>query len=227
MADYKKYKRDAEAIENRFNRNKGDAAETYKAMEEYRENMEVQKQELEKMDPNSREYDKAQQSLDQQRSVYDDMNQTQKKTYDTESISYGQKDLANENMKYADEMEKAVEKGDAKRYEEYRSKFETNIKAQENMEKQMIRDGMDTSSASMDIQQQRQYMFGKDCNMRESSDPAVAQKYRDQVEQDKKDMLNSQHERTMERMEARHASQEEIDRKNKEHEETMNNIHRY
>ena len=228
MANYKKYEKDAEAIENRFNRNHGDAGETYKAMEEYRENMDVQKQELENMDPNSREYDKAQQSLDRQRNTYDRMKFEQKTTYSTDSIRDGQKDLANQNQKYAEEMDRAAQKGDVNRYEEYRSKYETNIKAQETMENQVIRDGQDTGNMQMDINQQRQYMFGKDCQMNENAkDPAVAEKYRDRVEQDKKDMLNSQHNRRVEQMDARNASAEEYAREQKEHEETMNNIHRY
>ena len=171
----KSYQKLSETYEGRWRQAERDnnVGEMYVASAEYKKNIEAQEKELKNMDPNSPEYEKAQHSLDEQRACAFEMTRAQRTHAQGEGKNDVYKQIEAENAKLSNEMGKAVERGDAKNYEQLRSKYEKNINAQDELGKEMRADGVQYRDTSY---QNRREIYDRDTDMAQKLGERIAEK---------------------------------------------------
>ncbi|MBR3894587.1 MAG: hypothetical protein IKJ35_05510 [Clostridia bacterium] len=211
----------------------GDHTEMYAAKAEYDENLRDQKNELEDMrDKNSPEYRQKKEEIEKQEERSKEMSREIDKQYKKE---HGYNDqnakkedlekLKRENQGISREMHRAVEKGDTKKFDALSQKYETNIKAQEGISKELKTNGIDHEDTSyrqrVDLKNQNNDMSDK---LRASSKPKDrenAQKYMNRTRECEQKELKKKDNAELDRMKNNYGlSEEEInaERKKMEHE---------
>lgn len=238
----KELERQAQSYENRWRTAKSgnNVGETYAASQDYRRNIEEQEKELKKLDPNSREYEKAERSIDEQKSKLWQMEYDQRRAFSDHDMQNGMRELEAKNEGLSREMNSAEQKGDVKRYDQLRSQYEKNINAQDQMSREMRENGVECRDT---VQQQRDDLYGHDIHMRDKmnqkvaeqtakgktvseEDRANAEKYSKQVKKDEVENVKWQGNRTIESMRSRGASEEEIKAQQEKNEESVRYVER-
>jgi len=230
----KELERQSRSYEDRWKRSMRDnnPGETYSAAHDYRKNIEEQEKELKNMDPNSPEYEKAEMSIDQQKSKLWDMEYSQKRQFSDQKVTQEVENLQAKNEDLSRRMSKAVEKGDTKTYDSLRSQYDKNISMQEQMGKRLKSDGVEYKDT---VQQQRIDKQNLDIDMRNKMADKVAkqtekgkpvkqedrealEKYSKHVKQDEIENVKKQNQQKIESMRERGASEQEIAYQQKENE---------
>ncbi len=238
----KELERQAKSYENRWRmaRAGNNVGETYAAAQDYKHNIEEQEKELKKLDPNSREYEKAEQSISEQRSKLWDMEYKQKREFSDNSKQNSMRELEAKNDRLSKEMSVAEQKCDVKRYEQLRAQYSKNVNSQDQLSKEMRADGIECRDT---VQLQRNDLYGHDIQMRDKlgekvaeqtakgkkvseEDRANAEKYSQQVKKDEVENVKWQGERTVDNMYNRNASEEEIAAQKKKNEENVQYVER-
>lgn len=131
-------------VYERFKRSEraGNVTEMHAAKEDYENNIAEQEKELEKMDKNSAQYRENKEKIEKQQEQARDMKRScaQKLQYHEHPKKLDE--LKEENAGLEKKMHSATEKGDSKAYDAARQKYETNIKAQDNLSKSMKINGI-------------------------------------------------------------------------------------
>ncbi|MBR3894586.1 MAG: hypothetical protein IKJ35_05505 [Clostridia bacterium] len=223
--DKTKEYRDGEAIEKRFNRCKDHPNERYAAMEDYRDNLQKQKDALADMkDKNSPEYQQRKGEIAEQESKYKEMWNEAQKSYgeNRQQEKVNQVDrLRAENRELSSKMEKAAEKGNKSQYDSLRQKYETNLKAQEGVCRDLREDRVEHRDTTS---QQRSAMVDSDRHMaekvrRDSKDKN--DKYKNQAQASQKEAMKKQDDKALDEKRMTYGiSEEEInaERRTREHE---------
>lgn len=239
----KSYQRNAEAYERRWKTasEQGNTAEMYAATRDYEKNIKAQEEELKQVDPNSRDYEKAKRSIEEQKATHYEMSREQR------SQSYGEpkreayEQLEAKNTQLSHDMSKAVERGDVASYESLRSQYEKNVEIQDQLGRQMREEGVKYNDTG---RQSKQDIYSHDCDMRDKmnakvaereakgksvseEDRAAAEKYKTQVKKDEQELIKYNGDRTVESMRERGASEEQIkaqEEKNKQDQEWVRKI---
>lgn len=239
----KGYQRNAEAYERRWNTamREGNASEAYAAQEDYKKNIEKQEEELKKMDPNSKDYEKAERSIEEQKSNAWEMGRQQRIEFSGEEKQEAYQQLNAKNMQISHDMSKAVERGDTASYDFLRSQYEKNISSQEQLGRQMKEEGVDFQDTvhreKVDLQDHdidmrnklNEQLAEKEAKGKKISEEerANASKYSNQVKKDEVELVKYQNDKKIESMRERGASSEEIkaeEEQNKQSEEWVRKI---
>ena len=164
---YNKYKENNERIEERFKRAEKyrDSTEMYAARDDFDKNIEKQREMLSEMDKNSPEYRQLSDDIREQEYKFASMGCRARDSLGNESSQSKLEGLKRENDMLEHKMHQAVESGNTKAYDEARQRFETNIKAQDSLSKQMKMDGIEhentTTTQNIHKQQLDEDMAGK------------------------------------------------------------------
>ena len=242
MKEYQKY---SEIYERRWNSamSSHNASEAYAASQDYKKNIEAQEEELKKMDPNSRDYEKAERVIDEQKSKAWDMNYQQRHQFSGEQKKQAYEQLDAKNEGISRDMSKAAERGDVKTYDSLRAQYEKNIASQEQLGGQMKEEGVEFRDT---VHQEKVDLQSHDIDMRNKmnakvaereakgksvneEDRAAAEKYTKQVKQDEIDLVKYQGDKKVEGMRDRGASEEEIqaqEEENKRDQQWVQSINR-
>lgn len=246
LSKMKGYQRNAEAYERRWNNalKQGNIAEAYTATEDYKRNIKAQEEELKQMDPNSKEYAKAEISIAEQQCKAWDMGNRQRSNSSNGQLQTAFKELSAKNTQISHDMSKAVERGDAATYDSLRAQYEKNIFAQERLEQEMKfedvdfrrdivhREKVDLLDKDVDMRHKinekiaQQEVKGKKVN---EEDRAFAEKYTRQVKMGQVDLIKYQNNKQIENMVERGASKEAIkaqEEENKRSEKWVESISR-
>ena len=241
----KSYQRTSEACEKRWSSamRSGNISEAYAATQDYKNNIKAQEQEMKKMDPNSKEYDKAERSLDEQRCKAWEMERQQNRAYGPEQKNEEYERLNEKNQQISHDMGKAVERGDTATYDSLRHQYEKNISTQETLGRQMKDDKMEFTDT---VHREKVDLQNRDIDMRNKmsekiaekeskgktvseEERANAEKYVKQVKKDESELVKYQNDKKIESMRERGASEEAInsqEKQNKHDEEWVNKINR-
>ena len=241
----KGYQRNAEAYERRWNNamKQGNTAEAYTATEDYKRNIEAQEQELKQMDPNSKEYAKAESSIEEQRSKAWDMGNRQRAGSSNGQQQTAYRELSAKNTQISHDMSKSVERADTATYDSLRTQYEKNIAAQERLGKEMKEEGVEFQDT---VYREKVDLHDKDIDMRNKmnekvarqeatgknvsrEDRASAEKYTKQVNTGEGDLVKYQNDKQIEGMRERGASEESVkaqEEENKRSEKWVESIHR-
>lgn len=201
-----------------------DFAKAYKAEMDYRQNYEQQAEELKNMDPNSRDYEKAELEIDKQKSKAWDMYHQQRLACTNDELQESMESLEKENNEIYGKMEKAAKSRNVGEYNYQRKQFERNIEVQETMKSQLKYDGVQCEDT---INQQRNNELNSDINMRNNMQDWVAKReatgksvpqdmknsteeYVRNVKKDEIEVVKKQNEQIIEAMRERGASEQEI-----------------
>lgn len=222
----KELERQSKSYEDRWNRSMRDnnAGETYSASCDFAKNIEEQKKELKNIDPNSREYEKAETSIAQQESKLWDMKYAQSRQFSDQKVAREVENLQTKNEDISRKMSQAAEKGDTRTYDSLRSQYDKNIAMQEQMGKRLKEDGIDYKDT---LQQQRIDKQNLDIDMRNKVAEKVAKqtekgkpvkqedrealdKYSTHVKHDEIENVKKQNQQKIDGMRARGASEQEI-----------------
>ena len=239
----KTYQRTAEACERRWNTamRDGNASEAYAATQDYKKNIQAQEEELKKMDPNSKEYAKAEQSLDEQRGNAWEMERQQRLEFSGQEKQQTYEELNHKNEQISRDMGKAVERGDTATYDSLRSQYEKNISTQETLGRQMKEEHVEFEDT---VHREKVDLQNRDIDMRDKmseriadregkgksvseEDRAAAEKYTKQVKKDEVELVKYQNDKKIESMRERGASEEEIaaqEKQNQSEQEWVNKI---
>ena len=239
----KSYQRNAEAYERRWKTasEQGNAAEMYAATRDYEKNIKAQEEELKQMDPNSREYEKVERSIEEQKATHHEMYREQRYQSYGESKREAYQQLETKNTQLSHDMAKAIERGDTENYQRLRDQYEKNIETQDQLGKHMREDGIKYNDTG---RQSKQDILCKDCAMAEKleakvaereskgkpvkeEDRAAAEKFRSQVEKTRADTMKYNGDRTVENMRERGESEEKIKAQEEQNKKDLQNIHRY
>lgn len=204
----------------------GNVVEMYVATVDFDKNIKQQEEALKTMNPNSKEYDRAQQSLDAQKQQRWDMK------YEQCRVNFGsekQQDIDKLSAKNYDldkQMDKAIEKGDMRRYDQLKSQYDNNVAAQEQLCKDAKAEGYEPKQ---DIIAQKTVGVDKDIQMRDklsskenngqklsAEEKQNLQKYCDNIRKGESDQLRYQNETKYSGMKDRNVPQQEIDAQRKE-----------
>lgn len=201
-------------------------SEMYVATQDYEENIKKQEEALNKMDPNSKEYDKAQQSLDAQKQQKWDMECDQRRMNNGQGKQKEIDRLKAKNDGLSKDMDKAIEKGDMKRYDQLKSQYDKNVSAQEKLCKDAQYEGYKPKE---EIIQQKAAGVDKDVHMRDkiaekanngkkltAEEEENLKKYNNNVRKGEADQLRYQSEKKLEGMKERGVPQEQIDKQREE-----------
>ena len=237
MSNMKSYQRTAEACERRWKTamRDGNASEAYAATQDYQKNIQAQEEELKKMDPNSKEYAKAEQSIAEQRSNAWEMSREQRIEFAGEQKKQTYEELDHKNEQISRDMEKAVARGDTATYDSLRNQYEKNINTQETLGKQMKEEGVEYKDT---VHQEKIDLKDRDIDMRNKmsekiaekeskgksispEEKANAEKYAQQVKKDEIEQVKYQNDKKIESMRERGASEAEIEYQKKENEESQ------
>ena len=241
----KGFQRYAEAYERRWKAatEQGNTAEMYAATRDYEKNITAQEKELKQMDPSSREYKKAEESIVEQKATCREMERAQRDLSYGESKRNAYEQLEAKNMQLSRDMGRAVERGDVETYESLRSQYEKNLEIQDRLGANMREEGVKYNDTG---RQSKQDIYSRDCDMREKlsakvaereskgktvkeEDRAAAEKYREQVKKDEENLVKYNGDRTIQSMRERGASEEQIkaqEEKNQQNQEWVRNINR-
>ena len=127
------------AAEKRHN-----TTEMHAAKNDYDENIKRQKEMLADMpDKNCEEYRKLEDSIHEQEEKSKEMARSLQQEYSHEGEKVDDLErLKRENQQISEKMDAAIRKGDTKAYDELRQKYETNIKAQDNISQSLKTNGI-------------------------------------------------------------------------------------
>lgn len=206
------------------NYNSGNALEAQKALDDYREQMVEAKKELYNMDPNSRDYDKAQVALDKQSAKLDVMQQKQNQHYQNQHIANDVEKFKQKNEELSRKMDDAIKKGDTKTYDSLKNQYDHNMKMQEHGCERLKANGYKYEDT---LGQQRVDKLNHDIDMRNKvaekvekqmekgkpvseQDKANLEKYSSQVKKDEIETVKKQNEKIIQGMKERGASEEAI-----------------
>lgn len=222
----KELERQAKSYEDRWKRSMRDnnAGETYSAYCDFEKNLEEQKKELKNIDPNSREYEKAETSIHQQDNKRFDMKYAQNRQFPDQNVAQEVENLQAKNEDISRRMSQAVEKGDTRTYDVLRSQYDKNIAMQEQMGTHLKEDGVKYEDTLL---QQRRDKLNLDIDMRnkvaekvtkqtekgkpvKQEDQEALDKYSSHVKQDEIETVKKQNQQKIESMRARGASEQEI-----------------
>lgn len=231
----KAYQRNAEACERRWKTasEQGNVSEMYTAVEDYDRNINAQKEELKKMDPDTKEYEKARDSIKEQESTRFQMKYEQKRQVYGEDKKHAYDVLESKNTQLSRDMDKAIERGDVSTYESLRSQYERNIAAQDSLGTEMRSEKIsyyDTGRLS------KTDIYDHDVRMRDKlnekvaeresngktvsgEDRTAAEKYTQRVKQDEVDKIKYDGERNIQSLHERNASEEEINAQKEKNEQ--------
>lgn len=241
----KGYQRNAEAYERRWNNamKQGNTAEAYTATEDYKRNIKAQEEELKQMDPNSKEYEKAERSIEEQRSKAWDMGNQQRINSSNSQQQTAYKELTAKNTQISHDMSKAIERGDTATYDSLRAQYERNISAQERLGQEMKEEGVDFQDT---VHHEKVDLYNQDISMRNKMNEKIAQqeakgkkvseedrgaaeKYTKQVKTGEVDLVKYQNNKQIEGMRERGESEEAIkiqEEENKRDEKWVESINR-
>lgn len=142
--EMKKYERLGRSYVSRWERARSgeNVAEAYTAICDYRDNIIKQEEEFKSIDPNSKEYIKAERSIDEQKSTLFEMECCQKNEFSGEQLQNGMSTLKNNNYRIIPQMFNAVHAGDTSRYEQLRFQYEKNMSVQRKLGTDMKNGGV-------------------------------------------------------------------------------------
>ena len=222
----KEYERLGRSYANRWetSRSGGNVAETYAAARDYRENIAKQEEELKGMDPNSKEYERAEQAIDEQKSTLWEMEYRQRREFSDGQVQGEMQTLQARNDQIASQMSAAVQKGDSARYDQLRSQYEKNMSVQEQLGTRMKSDGVQFEDT---LHRQKVAEQNLDIDMRDAMAARVSQqtergkapraedqealdRYSAQVRQDEVAVVKMQNEQKIQGMRERGESEEHI-----------------
>ena len=222
----KAYERLGQSYAKRWetSRNGGNVAETYAAARDYKNNIAKQEEELKKMDPNSKEYDKTAQSIDEQKSMLWDMEYRQRREFSDGQVQGEMETLQARNDQIASQMSNAVQRGDTEHYEQLRSQYQKNMSVQEQLGSRMKSDGIQFEDT---LYRQKVTEYNLNISMRDSiqdrlsqqtekgkvpnaKDQELLDRYQSQVRQDEIADVKMQNEMKIQGMRERNESQEKI-----------------
>ena len=232
--------KDNECIHRRYERSckAGNLTEMYAARKDYQDNIDKQNDELRRMDKSSPDYQKAKESIDQQQRQAYGM-RYQSKTGNEMNETYNHmKGLEHENERLSHEMDRAVQKGDTKKYDELNQRYANNIKAQEGISSELKLNGIQHDNT---IMQQKITKQNLDIDMRNkmsekvqkaeskgkqasAKDKANLEKYQDSVRRDERQALEEIDNRKLKEMESYGVSQEAIERERENLERSRNRL---
>lgn len=237
--------REGQWYEDRWKRSIRDdnAGEAYSAVEDYKRNIAAREEELKKMDPNSREYEKAEMKIDEQKSKLWDMNYEQNRKFSHQDLSNEVENLNAKNMDISNKMSKAVENGDTRTYDTLKAQYNKNIAMQEQMGKRLKEDGFEFKA---NPNQQRRDILDHDIDMRDKLSEKIAkqtekgkqvseedkkalEKYSNNVKQGEIDLVKKQNQQKIDSMRERGVSEQQIkyqQEDNKESEKWVESINR-
>lgn len=222
----KEYERLGHSYASRWEtaRSGGNVAETYAAARDYRDNIARQEEELKKMDPNSREYEKAEQSIDEQKSNLWDMEYRQRREFSDGQVQGEMQTLQARNEQISSQMSAAIQRGDTARYDQLRTQYEKNMSVQEQLGTRMKADGVQFEDT---LHRQKVTEQNLDIDMRDAVAARVAQqtergkapraedqealeRYSSQVRQDEVAVVKMQNEQKIQGMRERGESEDHI-----------------
>lgn len=221
-------KKDNECIQRRYDRAQkaNNVTEMYAAKKDYQDNIDKQKGELKKMDKSSPEYKQAKDSIDKQQTQAYGMRYQSKTGNEMNEIQDHMYDLEHENERLSREMDRAVQNGDTKKYDELNQKYSNNVKAQEGISAELKTNGIQHDNT---IMQQKINKQNLDIDMRNkmaekvekaeskgkkanAQDKENLEKYQQSVRKDERQALEEIDNRKLKEMESYGVSQEAIDR---------------
>lgn len=239
----KNYQRNAETYERRWKNayEQGVTSEMYAATRDYEKNIKAQEEELKQMDPNSRDYQKAHKSIEEQKATQHEMVREQKYQSYGEPKHRAYEHLEAKNTQLSHDMAKAIERGDTENYQRLRDQYQKNIETQDQLGREMREEGtkyVDTG------RQSKQDILCKDHDMAEKleakvaereakgknvkeEDRAAAEKFRAQAQQTKADTMKYNGDRTVESMREKGESEQKIKEQEEQNKKDLQNIHRY
>lgn len=231
---------DNEIIERRYHRAEktGNIREMYAARTDYQSNIDRQKDELNKMDKSSPEYASAKQNVDEQQRKAYGMEYRSKDGNDMDKLQSEMKDLERENRGLSMEMDKAVAKGDTRKYDDLSRRFETNVKAQEGISSQLKTNGIDHDNTT---ERQKIEKRNLDMDMRDKMDEKIKQaeskgkqpnerdladyqKYADISKAEERQALEEIDNRKLKQMESYGISSEQIEKERQQMEQSRNRL---
>ena len=209
------YRKDNECIERRYERAQKaeNIKEIYAARADYQANIDKQKDELNKMDKSSQEYRDAKASLDEQESKVNGMNYYTKEGSDLSKVTEKMDEYKYENQDLGRQMDKAIAKGDTRKYDELSQKYETNIKAQEGIAAGLKMNGIEYENT---IERQKIEKRNLDMDMRDKMQEKISQAQEKGKQPSEKDMADLEKYSKISKDEERKALEEIDKRKLKE-----------
>ena len=217
-----------DAVERRWEnaRKIGSVDEMYVATKDYENNIKKQEAEIKKMDPNSREYEKAQQKLDAQRQQKNEMERTQRSVHRAEGKQADIDKLETKNQDLSRQMDSAIKRGDMKTYDDLKGKYDKNVSAQEKLCSDAKEEGYNPKET---IIQQKAAGVDKDCKIRDQltdkanrgkqlseQEQKQLQKSQNDIRKGEAEQLRYQNEKKLEGMRERGVSEKEIEQKRQE-----------
>jgi len=232
--------KDNECVQRRYDRAQkaNNITEMYAAKKDYQDNIDKQKDELNKMDKSSPEYKQAKDNIDKQQSQAHGMHYRSKTGNEMNEIKDHMRDLEYDNERLSNEMDRAVQKGDTKKYDELNQKYTNNIKAQEGISNELKTNGIQHDNT---IMQQKISKQNHDIDMRNkmaekvekaeskgkepnAKDKANLEKYQQSVKNDERQALEEMDNRKLKEMESYGVSKEAIDRERENMERSRNRL---
>lgn len=232
--------KDNECIQRRYERAQkaNNVTEMYAARKDYQDNIDKQKDEIRKMDKSSPEYRQAKDNIDKQQTQAYGMRYQSKNGNEMNEIRDHMQDLEHENERLSREMDRAVQKGDTKKYDELNQKYSNNIKAQEGISSELKTNGIQHDNTIMQQKINKQNLDidmrnkmaekvqkaeskGKEAN---AKDKANLEKYQQSVRKDERQALEEIDNRKLKEMESYGVSQEAIDRERENMERSRNRL---
>ncbi len=209
------YRKDNECIERRYERAQKaeNIKEIYAARADYQANIDKQKDELNKMDKSSQEYRDAKASLDEQESKVNGMNYYTKEGSDLSKVTEKMDEYKYENQDLGRQMDKAIAKGDTRKYDELSRKYETNVKAQEGIAAELKMNGIEHENT---IERQKIEKRNLDMDMRDKMQEKISQAQEKGKKPSEKDMADLEKYSKISKDEERKALEEIDNRKLKE-----------
>lgn len=239
------YQRLADAYERRWNKamQQGNITEAYVATEDYKKNITFQEEILKQMDPNSKDYEKAEHALNEQRNMAWEMNNQQRLHSSNSQQQQAYNEFIAKNRYISNEMSKAIDRGDTIMYDSLRLQYEKNIAAQEILGNEMKSEGVDFQD---NVHQEKIDLLNKDIDIRNKmhekivqreekgkkvseEDRVTAEKYIQQVKTDEVDLVKYQNNKQIEKMNEQGFSKESIkiqEEENKRSEQWIESINK-
>lgn len=232
--------KDNECIKRRYDRAQkaNNITEMYAARKDYQDNIEKQKNELRKMDKYSPEYRQTKDSIEKQQTQAYSMRYQSKTGNEMNEIKQHMKNLELENKTLSNEMDKAIQKGDTKKYDELNQRYSNNIKAQEGISNELKINGIQNDNT---IMQQKVIKQNLDIDMRNkmaekiqkveskgkkpnTKDEANFKKYQQDVRNDERQALEEYDNKKLNDMESYGVSPEAINQEREKMEQARNRL---
>lgn len=231
--------RDGDIIKRCYNnaRKNHDMDEQYRQTDNLKKNIK-EKEELNNMDPNSKEYDKAQMEIDKQKGDLIEMEHNNKRDYSADEKRDKIEELQHNNDELSKKMDNAVKKGDTRSFDEHRATYQKNIEKQERYGNELKQEG---ESYKDTVHQQKVAQKDLDIDMRDKfgekiqngkaneKDKEAFQKYSEQTKKSEIDLVKYQNQKSIESMRERGCSEEQIkikEEENKRSEQWVERINR-